>query len=47
MSKLDKKRWGHLAERFSAPGPRKMLALDGGQFLPWPPLSGEVADLDG
>jgi len=25
----------------------QMLALDGGQFLPWPPLTGEVADLDG
>ncbi|MDF1736704.1 MAG: SDR family oxidoreductase [Minwuia sp.] len=25
----------------------QMLALDGGQFLPWPPLSGDVADLDG
>lgn len=25
----------------------QMLALDGGQFLPWPPLTGDVADLDG
>ncbi|MEC9346804.1 MAG: SDR family oxidoreductase [Pseudomonadota bacterium] len=25
----------------------QMIALDGGQFLPWPPLSQSVADLDG
>lgn len=25
----------------------QMLALDGGQFLPWPPLMQDVADLDG
>ncbi len=25
----------------------QMLALDGGQFLPWPPLTQDVADLDG
>ncbi len=25
----------------------QMLALDGGQFLPWPPLTRDVAELDG
>lgn len=25
----------------------QMLALDGGQFMPWPPLMQDVADLDG
>jgi len=25
----------------------QMLALDGGQFLPWPPLTQDVTDLDG
>ena len=25
----------------------QMLALDGGQFMPWPPLTRDIADLDG
>ncbi len=30
MARIDRKRWGHLAERYATARPRKMLALDGG-----------------
>ncbi len=30
MARIDRKRWGHLAERYADARPRKMLALDGG-----------------